>query len=116
MERRSSAKKKTVLVAGALGVLATIGIVMVALINGGSSGLSSVDVEVPELSASAQRATGRSKEIAPNAMARTPAELTKDRLWYTVYTNRRTTGMRPYDARFDWACSRTIGDLDRCLR
>lgn len=53
--RRTSAKKKTVFVAGVLGALATIGIVVITLVNRGSSGTSSVNVEVPELSASAQR-------------------------------------------------------------
>lgn len=53
--RRTSAKKKTVLIAGALGVLGIIGIVVIAMFNRGSSGTSSVNVEVPELSASAQR-------------------------------------------------------------
>lgn len=38
-----------------MGALATIGIVVITLINRGSSGTSSVNVEVPELSASAQR-------------------------------------------------------------
>jgi hypothetical protein len=55
VEKRSWAKKKTAIVAGALGALAIIGIVSIVLINRGSRGTSSVNVEVPVLSVSAQR-------------------------------------------------------------
>ena len=49
-----SARRKTVLVAGALGALLIIGIVIIASMNRHSGGVSSVNVEVPELSAAAQ--------------------------------------------------------------
>jgi len=52
--RRSSAKKKPVLVVAALGALAVVGIVLLVLSNRGSSGVSPVEVELPELSASAR--------------------------------------------------------------